>query len=128
MKAEKNAINGILDTFAPLYCAIFHTPRFRKSFKFFGTSIVPLGTETVQLPAFSVQYPPCLQERVTRQRESKPRFGTALDHSAHDRETGLFNKETTSVLFYAIVDCACEIRKKKLNSTKYHSQSQVGGA
>ena len=38
-------------SFAPLYCAIFRTPYFRKSLKFFGTSIASLDPETVQLPA-----------------------------------------------------------------------------
>ena len=41
-------------TFAALYCAIFLTPSFRKSLKFFGTSIASLDPETVQLPVFSV--------------------------------------------------------------------------
>ena len=45
----KNAGNG---TFAALYSAIFRTPSFCKSLKFFGTSIASLGPETVQLPAF----------------------------------------------------------------------------
>ena len=49
MSVEKNAGNG---TFAALYCAIFRTPSFRKSLKFFGTSIASLDPETVQLPAF----------------------------------------------------------------------------
>ena len=44
----KNAGNG---TFAALYCAIFRTPSFRKSLKFFGNSIASLDPETVQLPA-----------------------------------------------------------------------------
>ena len=48
---KKPAGNG---TFAVLYCAIFRTPRFRKSLKFFGTSIASLDPETVQLPAFSI--------------------------------------------------------------------------
>ena len=47
----KNAGNG---TFAALYCAIFRTPSFRKSLKFFGTSIASLDPETIQLPAFSI--------------------------------------------------------------------------
>ena len=51
MSVEKNAGNG---TFAALYCAIFRTPSFRKSLKFFGTSIASLDPETVQLPAFSI--------------------------------------------------------------------------
>ena len=43
-------------TFAALYCAIFCTPSFRKSFKFFGTPIVSLDPETVEEPAFSILY------------------------------------------------------------------------
>ena len=31
VNVDKHTENGILRTFAPLYCAIFHTPRFRKS-------------------------------------------------------------------------------------------------
>ena len=46
--------NGILGTFAALYCAIFRTKHFRKSLKFFGTAIASLDPETVQLPAFSM--------------------------------------------------------------------------
>ena len=53
MRVEKNAVNGILETFAPLY-TLFHTPRFRKFLKFFRTSIASLDPETVQLPAFSI--------------------------------------------------------------------------
>ena len=41
-----------------LYCAIFHTPSFRKSWKFFGTSIASLDPETVK---------------------AKPLFGAALE-------------------------------------------------
>ena len=63
----KNAGNG---TFAALYCAIFRTPSFGKSLKFFGTSSASLNPETVQLPAFS--------------RSVWPRFGTALERPAHD--------------------------------------------
>ena len=48
---EKKTGNG---TFAALYCAIYRTPSFRKSVKFFGTSIASLDPETVQLPAFSI--------------------------------------------------------------------------
>ena len=47
---QNNAGNG---TFAALYNAIFRTPSFHKSLKFFGTSIASLDPETVQLPAFS---------------------------------------------------------------------------
>ena len=46
-----NAGNG---TFAALYCTMFRTPSFRKSLKFFGTSITSLDPETVQLPAFYI--------------------------------------------------------------------------
>ena len=48
---QRNAGNG---TFAVLHCAIFRTPSFRKSLKFFWTSIASLDPETVQLPAFSI--------------------------------------------------------------------------
>ena len=41
-------------TFAALYCAIFRTSSFRKSLKFFGTSIPSLDPETVELPALSI--------------------------------------------------------------------------
>ena len=52
---EKNpAGNGILGKLAALYCVIFRTPSFRKSLKFFGTSIASLVPETFQLPAFSI--------------------------------------------------------------------------
>ena len=51
MSVGKNIRNG---TFAALYCAIFHTPSFRKSLKFFGTSIASLDPETVDLPAFYI--------------------------------------------------------------------------
>ena len=47
----KNTGNG---TFAVLYSAIFRTPSYRKSLKFFGTDIASLYPETVQLPAFSI--------------------------------------------------------------------------
>ena len=40
--------------FLSCYCITFGTPSFRKSLKFFGTSIVSLDPETVQLPAFSI--------------------------------------------------------------------------
>ena len=53
MKVEKNAVNGILETFAPLYCAIFRTPRFRKSLKCFRTSIASLDPETVLSAMFT---------------------------------------------------------------------------
>ena len=46
-----NAGNG---TFAALYYAMFCTPSFRKSLKFFGTSITSLDPETVELPAFYI--------------------------------------------------------------------------
>ena len=48
---KKNAGNR---TFAALYFAIFRTPRFRNSLKFFGTSIASLDPETVQILAFSI--------------------------------------------------------------------------
>ena len=54
MSVEKSAGNGILETFAALYCTIFRKPNFRKSLKFFGTSIASLDPETVHLPAFSI--------------------------------------------------------------------------
>ena len=54
MKVEKNRGNGILQTSAQLYCAIFQTPHFHKSLKFFRTSIASLDPETVKLPAFSI--------------------------------------------------------------------------
>ena len=41
-------------TFAALFSAIFRTPSFRKSWKFFGTSFAPLDSEIVELPAFSI--------------------------------------------------------------------------
>ena len=51
---EKIAGKGILETFAPLYYAIFRTPSLRKFLKFFGNSIASLDLETVQLPSFSI--------------------------------------------------------------------------
>ena len=53
-EGRENAVNGILETFAPLYCAIFRTPSFRKCLKFFRTSIASLDPETAELPAFSI--------------------------------------------------------------------------
>ena len=41
-------------TFAVLYCTIFRTPSFCKSFKFFGPPIAPLDPETIDLPAFYI--------------------------------------------------------------------------
>ena len=46
--------NGILEMFALLHCAIFHTPHFCKFLKFFGTSITSLDPETVKLLAFYI--------------------------------------------------------------------------
>ena len=51
MSVGKKAGNG---TFAALCCVIFHTPSFCQSLKFFGTSIISLDPETVQLPAFYI--------------------------------------------------------------------------
>ena len=51
---EEVNVGGKKLTFAALYCAIFRSPSFRKSLKFFGTSIASLDPETVQLPAFSI--------------------------------------------------------------------------
>ena len=49
---KKNTRNGKL---AALYCcAIFRTPSFRRSSKFFRTSVASLDPETVQLPAFYI--------------------------------------------------------------------------
>ena len=56
-------------------CAVlryqFRTQKFRKSLKFFGTSIASLDPETVQLPAFcmyAIRQAMPLRERVARQR------------------------------------------------------------
>ena len=47
---EKNAGNGM---FATLYAALyFCAPSFKKSLKFFRTSIASLNPETVELPSF----------------------------------------------------------------------------
>ena len=46
--------NGILGTFAALYCPIFRAPSFRKSLEFFETSIASLDPEIVELPAFCI--------------------------------------------------------------------------
>ena len=50
----ENAGNGILETFASLYCAIFRKPGSCKSLKFLVTSITFLDPETVELLAFYV--------------------------------------------------------------------------
>ena len=46
------SMKNVGGTFAS--CAIFLTPSFQKSLKFFGTSIASLDPETVQLTAFSI--------------------------------------------------------------------------
>ena len=73
--------------FAVLYCAIFRSLSFRKSLKFFRTSIASLDPETVQLPTFSILSAMFIGAWTAR--EDKPRFGVALESSAHDCETGL---------------------------------------
>ena len=73
--------------FAVLYCAIFLTPSFRKSLKFFRTSITSLDPEPVELQAFSILSAMFIGAWTTR--EDKPRFGVALESSAHVCETRL---------------------------------------
>ena len=49
VQVEKNTGNGILEVFAALYYAIFHTPSFCKSLNFLGTSITS-SVKLVHLP------------------------------------------------------------------------------
>ena len=73
MSVKKPARNG---AFAVLYCAIFRTPNFGKSLKFFGTSDASLDTETVQLTILhTIRH---VYRSVWSAREAKPRFGAAL--------------------------------------------------
>ena len=89
MSVEKeNVGNGILWTFAALCCAVFRTPSFRKSLKFFGTSIASLDPETVQLPAFYKLS--AMLTGAPDSPEAKPRSGATLVRSAHDCGTRLF--------------------------------------
>ena len=62
-------------TLAALYCAIFRTPSFRKSFKFFGTAIAILDPETVQSPACSILS--AMFTGACGPPEAKPRFRAA---------------------------------------------------
>ena len=91
-------------TFAALYCAIFRTPSFRKSLKFFGTCIASLGPETVQIPAFSMW----------SAREAKPRFGAALVRSTHDCETIFLGRKATvqSISKLNVTSCVLYLFKK----------------
>ena len=89
MSVEKeNVGNGILWTFAALCCAVFRTPSFRKSLKFFGTSIASLDPETVQLPAFYKLS--AMLTGAPDSPEAKPRSGATLVRYAHDCGTRLF--------------------------------------
>ena len=77
--SEKNAGNG---KFAVLYCAIFRTPSFCKSSpRLFRSRNSPT---TGILHTIRHVY-----RNVWLAREVKPRFGAALERSAHDYETGL---------------------------------------
>ena len=60
---KNNTGNGTFAVLCYISCRSFC-----KSSKFFGTSIASLDPETVELPAFYIVYPPCLQERVPHQR------------------------------------------------------------
>ena len=88
---EKNAVNGIVETFAPLYCTIFHTPHFRKLLEvlqdfhcLFGSRNSPTtGIVHTVRPVYWSMWPA---------REAKPRFGAALEPSVHDCETCLLAK------------------------------------
>ena len=87
MKVAKNTGNGILETFASLYCAIFRKPGSCKSLKFLVTSITFLDPETVELLAFYV-LSTMFKAGVWPAREAKPRFGAVLECSVHDYESG----------------------------------------
>ena len=88
---------------AVLYCAIFNAPSFRKSLKFCETSIASLDPETVNLLMFSI-----LSVMFTvacgLPEKLKPRFGTALEHSAHNCETACL--------------CCCKLVHSKLSNSR----------
>ena len=67
------------------YCAIFRKTSFCKSLKFFRTSIASLDPETVRLPAFAIL------SAIFTGTCVPPRFGAALDRSAHGCETRLLS-------------------------------------
>ena len=88
MKLEKNAGNGILGTFAPLHCAIFRTPRFCKSLFGIWDFLCLFGSRNSRTTGI-LHTTRHVYKSVWSAREAKPRFGTALERSEHDRETRL---------------------------------------
>ena len=80
MSVEKNAGNGIPETFAALYCAIFRTPSFRKSSLGLPSPFGPRNSPPTGI-LHAVRH---VYRSVWPAREAKPRFGAMLERSAHD--------------------------------------------
>ena len=73
MSVEKHAGNG---TFVALYYAMFCTPSFRKSLKFFGTSIISLDPDSRNSPTTGILHSiRHVYRSVWPAGEAKPRFG-----------------------------------------------------
>ena len=118
-------------TFTVLYCAIFRTPSFRKSSKFFGTSIASRSRNSPTTGILhTIRH---VYRSVWPARGAKPHFGAALGliqffHRQGRAALTVFKQRYPSIQYFNSTKVMCFCHRKKFQSIPSSSIYVFSGA